>query len=93
MIWASAYGRLQIMVLLLDNGADIDASRGPDTSFHHACFTDKPTPSKVLIRAGCRTDVVTKHHIQQQRRTGRQLAESAGHAEVVKVIDKHNIRR
>jgi ankyrin repeat protein len=71
--------------LLVERGAILDAAHHESgrTAFHLACLHDRPDCAEALMRAGCNTKVLTSTQI-----TGRQIADSTGHARVLERMRK-----
>jgi ankyrin repeat protein len=83
---AVANGQLEVLRLLLGRGAitTVDAASSVTggltamTSFHFACFHNRPNCAEALVRAGCDVGLKTLDGF-----TGQQLAEAQGSKEVV----------
>ena len=76
---AASKGHVSMVGLLLDRGADLHATTpNGSTAFHFACFNNQPSCMEVLVRAGCVMTAKTK-----VGRTGKQMAEEKGHADVL----------
>jgi ankyrin repeat protein len=77
---AAGAGHLEVVRLLLARGAGVDAvyPGNGGTAFHNACYNSKAECAEALALAGC--DVGIKDDIG---RTGREIAEEKGHAEVL----------
>jgi ankyrin repeat protein len=81
---AAGNGHLEVLRLLLGRGAAVDAVQlgSGFTAFQCACIYNQPECVEVLIRAGC--DVGRRWtSMDDEGRTGRELAEAAGHLAVV----------
>jgi hypothetical protein len=77
---AAGGGRLEMVRLLLERGAAVDAV-DPDhgsTAFHQACYTNQADCMEELARAGCNIDLK-----EQYGRTGWNMAVAQGHLDVV----------
>jgi ankyrin repeat protein len=82
LILAAQLGGLQMVQLLLDNGADPDASNhAKATAFHLACAMQKPSCVLALIKAGCVMATTSKRGQQ-----GLTLAAAEGHAATVRSL-------
>jgi hypothetical protein len=75
------HGQLEVLRLLLERGAAVDAVKPATggTAFHSACDSNQPECVEALVRAGC--DVGIK---DQRGATGLEIAARRGHAAVVK---------
>ncbi len=60
-MFAASHGSAELVRLLLDRGADVDARNGTGrTALHYAVFRDRPEAAKVLLERGARVDVATR---------------------------------
>ena len=78
---AALNGQLDVLRLLLGRGAAVDDAvelGNGFTAFHSACFENQADCAEALARAGCDVGLETTHG-----KTGREIAESEGHAAVV----------
>jgi ankyrin repeat protein len=80
LIQAAGNGQLEVLRLLLERGAAVDATEPAtgSTAFHAACINGQVECAESLARAGC--DVGIKDSDGQ---TGREVAEGRGYAAVV----------
>ena len=82
-----------MMHLLVEWGANVDFQihNGGATTFHNACFGNKPCSVEALFRAGCDTSIKGETGL-----TGKALAENAGHATVLerlRVLVREEVER
>jgi hypothetical protein len=77
---AAATGQLEVVRLLLARGAAVDAADVHEgmSAFHCTCLHGEPDCAEALVRAGCNVSACSTDGL-----TGRQLAESQGHAAVL----------
>ena len=76
-------GLLPLMRLLLEAKAEIHTTDDHvRTAFHYTCANNRPDCAEALVRAGCDTSLRDNNG-----RTGRDVAEEAGHTAVLERLD------
>ena len=83
----AAWGNLAIAKILLDNGADINATSecSIQTALHFAVLNKRTSITKLLLENGCKTEIRT-----QQGLTGLEIALVNGFVGIVKLFAFHN---
>ena len=83
----AAWGNLAIAKILLDNGADINATSecSIQTALHFAVLNKRTSITKLLLENGCKTEIRT-----HQGRTGLEVALKKGFVGIVKLFAFHN---
>ena len=81
------WGNLAIARILLDNGADINATEEcyNQTALHFAVLNKRTSITKLLLENGCKTDI--RNH---QGLTGLEIALHKGFVGIAKLIAFHN---
>lgn len=79
---ASQNGHLEVIKVLLKNGADVEIEdKDGDRAVHHAAFGDEPAVVEVLAQSGCDLNARNK-----RRQTPLHIAVNKGHVGVVKIL-------
>ena len=83
----AAWGNLAIAKILLDNGADINATEEcyNQNALHFAVLNKKTSITKLLLKNGCKTNV--RNH---EGLTGLEMALKKGFVDIVKMFAFHN---
>ena len=82
--WAAYYDHVEVIELLLANGADINATNITGfTPIHHAAENDKEKSVIVLINAGADVGIANR-----RGKTPMDTAKEKGHKNIVKLLEK-----
>jgi len=82
--WAALFDQVEVIEILLQNGAQIDAkNRTGFTPIHHAAESGSAGAARVLLRAGADASIVNN-----RGESPLETATRLGHAKVVKLLEK-----